>query len=213
MVDYAKTLDTYTPDELHAGGEPVTLETIITGAAALTRGAVLGKVELGAVTALADAGNTGDGTFAATPTAGGGAKVGQYTLSIFEAVANGGRFEISDPDDDVVGVGNVGVAFSGLLNFTLQDGAADFVAGDKIYIAIAGGSGNYQLAANNATDGSQKPRAILAEDVDASAADQPGTIYVAGQFNEHQLNYGTGYNADLVREDLQQHSIYLKKAR
>lgn len=213
MTDYVQDLGSYTPDELLAGGEPVTLETVITGAAALTRGAVLGKVETGTVVFAVAGGNTGDGTFAATPTVGAGAKSGTYTLTIFEAAANAGQFEVRDPDGDVAGIGNVGAAFAGVLNFTLQDGATDFAVGDQIFIDVNAGSGNYQLSASAATDGSQIPRAILAEDVDASAADKPGAIYVAGQFNEHKLNFGAGHSADSVRDDLATSNIYLKKAR
>jgi len=119
MTVYAQDLQTYTPDELIAGGEPVTQTVVITTSAALTRGAVLG---------------------------------------------------------------------------------------------IVTASGNYLLSASAASDGSENPRAILAEDVDASAADQRATVYVTGEFHKHALNFGAGHDADSVRDDLASYGMYLKVA-
>jgi len=212
MTTYVETLDTYTPDELIAHGEPATKEVGITGAS-LIRGAVLGRVGIGTISApAAGGGNTGDGTFAATPTAGKGAKVGTYTLSVRSAATNGGAFELRDPDGLPAGNGNVGVAFTGPLNFTLQDGATDFAVGDTFTIAVAAGTGLFALSATAAVDGSQVPAAILAEDVDASADDKRGAIYIAGHFNEHALNFGTGHDADTVRAALADAGIHLHKA-
>lgn len=72
-------------------------------------------------------------------------------------------------------------------------------------------SGKYVLSLAAAADGSQNPVAILAEDVDASAGDKKGIVYVSGDFNEDAIIYGTGHTADSVRAGLRDLNIYLHK--
>lgn len=72
-------------------------------------------------------------------------------------------------------------------------------------------SGKYVLSLAGAADGSQTPVAILAEDLDASAADAQGIVYVSGDFNENAITYGTGHTADSVRAGLRDLNIYLHK--
>jgi hypothetical protein len=72
-------------------------------------------------------------------------------------------------------------------------------------------SGKYVLSLAAAADGSQNPVAILAEDVDASAGDKKGIVYVSGDFNENAIIYGTGHTADSVRAGLRDLNIYLHK--
>src|SRR5215471_5857061 len=73
-------------------------------------------------------------------------------------------------------------------------------------------SGGYKLAAAGATDGSQNPVAVLADDADASAADVSGGIYLAGEFNANAMTFGAGITAAAVKSQLALHSIYLKGA-
>lgn len=70
-------------------------------------------------------------------------------------------------------------------------------------------SGKYNLSLSAASDGSQTPRAVLAEDVDASGGDAEGIIYVAGDFNQDALTYGTGHTAASVKAGLRDLNIYL----
>lgn len=72
-------------------------------------------------------------------------------------------------------------------------------------------SGKYVLSLAAAADGSEVPSAILAEDVDASAGDKQGIVYVSGDFNENAITYGTGHTADSVRAGLRDLNIYLHK--
>jgi hypothetical protein len=72
-------------------------------------------------------------------------------------------------------------------------------------------SGKYVLSLAGAADGSQTPVAILAEDVDATAADKGGIAYISGDFNEDAITYGTGHTADSVRDGLRDLNIYLHK--
>lgn len=198
------------PDGLLAGEMPrVTQDVTIATGENLTRGAVVGKITVGAATAAAGAGNTGNGTMGAVTT-GADAKPGVYKVVIVEPAANAGAFIVEDPDGVIVGRGTVAVAFAGPVNFTLADGATDFVSGDFFNITVAAGSGKWKRSVAAATDGSQRPLAILVGDVDATAADKNAAIYRTGEFNEAALNFGAGHSASTVRAALEAQQIYLK---
>lgn len=123
-------------------------------------GTVLGQIVRGAITvaAAAMAGNTGNGvlTLAVTPNST-DAKAGVYTALCIEPAANGGKFEVSDPDGVLVGVATVGVAFDGDVKFTIADGATDFIAGDgfNVTVSVAAGSSKVVPLDLTADDGSQ----------------------------------------------------------
>lgn len=72
-------------------------------------------------------------------------------------------------------------------------------------------NGKYQLSAAAATDGSETPDAILAEDAAAASADVQAVVYFAGEFNETALSFGAGHTADSVRATLRDKNIYLRK--
>lgn len=131
-------------------------------------GTVLGKTLTGgAGVATAAVGNTGNGAMGAI-TVGGTAQVGTYTLRIVKAAANAGDFVVVDTSGKVVGAGSVAVAFSGGgLSFTLADGAADFVVGDSISIAVTG-TVKYKRVEATATDGSAVACAIYISAKDGS---------------------------------------------
>jgi hypothetical protein len=100
-------------------------------------GGVEAAAELGAATAAAVAGNTGNGTMG-TVTVGAGAKAGVYVLTCIEPGTNAGKFLLQDPDGIAVGVVTVAAAFSaGGLGFTLADGSTDFASGDAFTITVA----------------------------------------------------------------------------
>ena len=78
-------------------------------------------------------------------------------------------------------------------------------------------SGKYILSLAGASDGSEVPDAILAEDVDASGGDKDGLIYQTGAFNEAAVTFGadgTGsHDADNTRQGLRDKSIFLRKTQ
>jgi hypothetical protein len=150
--------------------------TVLSGQT-LLRGHVVGKVAAGAITPTAGAGNTGDGSIG-TVTAGVGVKEGSYVVTIIAAATDAGEFAVTDPDGDVIGIGNVAVAFVGPINFTLADGAADFIVGDFITVAVAAGSAKVKEYDPANVDGSDVVAGILYDAVDASAADVDGTLIV-----------------------------------
>jgi hypothetical protein len=119
--------------------------------------------------------NTGNGVFGAvTMGTNNGARRGTYRIVITEPGANVGSFEVFGPDGLVVGDGVVGTLFDNEIQFTLADGATDFVSTDAFTVAVTAGTYKY-LEYNPANvDGSQRVAGILYGNVDASAADKNG---------------------------------------
>lgn len=72
-------------------------------------------------------------------------------------------------------------------------------------------SGKYVLSLSASADGSQTPRAILAHDVDATAADKGAVVYEAGTFDENKLILGTGHTVASIRDGLRGLGIHLRK--
>ena len=72
-------------------------------------------------------------------------------------------------------------------------------------------SGKFILSESDATDGSETPDAILAEDVDASAEDKQAVVYFSGEFNENALTLGGSFTLDDIRAGLRSKSIFLRK--
>ncbi|HCF7389619.1 TPA: head decoration protein, partial [Pseudomonas aeruginosa] len=120
----------------------------------------------------AAAGNTGDGTVGATVVTS-AAISGTYVLEITEAGANGGKFEVVDPQGRQVGTGQVGQAFTGGgIGFTLSDGAADFVVGDRFNLQVLAGLGEWTpYDDDGADDGRRAAGGILFGPVDATDTD------------------------------------------
>jgi len=71
-------------------------------------------------------------------------------------------------------------------------------------------SGKYILSLTAPSDGSEVPRAILAEDVDASLGDVDTIVYLAGEFNHEKMTFGTAHTAATTKDGLRDLNIYLK---
>lgn len=205
MASYRE--DTLAHSNLIAGHRSIKSEQMRLVAGNLTAGAVVGRL-LGTVTPAAVAGNTsGSGTIASA-TLGAGAKPGVYRVICMEPASNAGAFLVEDPDGLIVGRATVAVAFAGPVNFTITD-ATDFVVGDQFTITVALDDINVKLAATAATDGSQAPYGILAHDADASTDEVLVQVYTYGDFDETALSFGTGHDADTVRDALRARGIHL----
>lgn len=203
---------TYTPDGLVLCDDVVSRKiTLVSGAGALTRGTLLGKITMAATaTGAAVAGGTGNGTITASPTVGSGAKLGVYRIVCVEPATNLGKFTVEDPDGITVGVATVGTEFTGGgLTFTIADGSTDFASGDAFTITIAAGSGKYKKSLLAATDGSQTPECILAEDADATSADAEALCYFVGKFDSAFMTFGTGHTAANTLDGLRLKGIHL----
>ena len=74
-------------------------------------------------------------------------------------------------------------------------------------------SGKFILSESDATDGSETPDAILAEDVDASAEDKQAIVYFSGEFNENALTLGTGHTVESIRAGFRSKSIFLRSTQ
>lgn len=179
-------------------------QIIILSGQVVRAGHVLGKVLVGAAAASSPAaGNTGNGVMGAV-TAGNAARDGTYQLVIIEAAANGGRFEVTDPNAQVIGTGAVAVAFAGGgLGFTLADGATDFVAGDRFSITVSGGTEKYKEYNPANTDGSQVPAAISWDAYDATLGDVRGAaIAREAAVNTGELTWFSGASAGQIAAGL-----------
>lgn len=175
--------------------------TLAPTAVELPSGTMLGQITRGnqAVAHAANVGNTGDGVFAAAPTADAGAAPGDYTLTVIEPAANGGTILVLRPDGTQDGVARIGVPYDVTVNFTLNDGPVDVVAGDgfKITVSYAAGSGQFKPVDPVAIDGSQNFAGILWERRGISAATQRAVAVVRGPVvvNGRLLTYVTAANA------------------
>ena len=160
----------------------------------LQPGHILGKVSVGTATGAAVSGNTGNGTITAV-SAGDTAKAGIYQIICIEPGTNLGTFSVESPNGVVIGRAIVGAAFAGEVNFTINDGATDFVAGDRFTVTVAEGSGKYKEYNPANTDGSQVAAAILIDFADATAGDCSGVILARhAEVNKAELVWFTGAN-------------------
>lgn len=179
----------------------------------LKRGAVAAPVAFTAETTGRN--NSGNGTFAATPTALAGAKAGRYKLVIIEPATDAGQFQLEDPDGNIIGTGAVAAAFAGPhLSFTLQDGSNNFASGDGFFIDVAIGT-KYVALLEAGTDGSEIPAAIcgdnysVPEEVDTKAVAFVRDCEVHGDEIVWPATYNSGDKAAAIAV-LAQHGIIVR---
>jgi hypothetical protein len=192
---------TYDPNDLLAGDLAAQIETVTLAAGAnYARGSVLGRVSVGAAgAAVADGGNTGNGTISAI-SAGAKAKAGTYIIRFTGATT----YNVFNPDGLMLPPGTAAGAYPQApavnpeINFTFTAGGTPMVAGDSFTIAVAAGSGEYKLAAAAAVDGSQVPTAVLAAGCDATSGAKPAPAFFVGEFNDAKLAYGAGHDMGSV---------------
>lgn len=141
--------------------DQVTLKAVNDGATTWLSGTVLGKILIGALTAAAGGGNTGNGTLTALA-AGATTKVGAYTFICF-SVTGGYWFGVTDPNGRVVGIVKATGAAQSIsdMTFTLTNGGANFVIGDSFTVTVAAGSGLSVILNPAAVDGSQNASGVL----------------------------------------------------
>lgn len=222
-------LGTQTPDNLIAGHEAplmTKLVTLLAGEGELARGAILGKVTLGAVTkAAAGAGaagaNTGNGTLtvdATTPLLA-NAQVGVYKVDIIQAAvadpAAAAVARITDPVGNVIGDIEVattpGTTFETQVKFVIVEGTTPFVVGDGFTLTVAAGSGKHKLVDATALDGSAVADAILCDAVTvATNADSKAVAYKTGIFNRDALSVAENDTVAAHEEELRARGIFLR---
>lgn len=114
-------------------------------------------------TVTAAAGNVGNGVLAlASPKGTGEIKSGRYTVEIISAASNAGTFRVEDPGGHEIGNGSVGAAFDKEIKFTVADGLADFVVGDRIFVDVVVEPADLEFIAfdPDGTDGAETVKAI-----------------------------------------------------
>lgn len=83
-----------------------------------------------------------------------------------------------------------------VINVTIKSGEAAFTKGQVLGIETA--TGKYVAYDDGASDGSEVAKAIVADDVDASAGDQLVAAYIRGAFIKSKLtDYDAAALADL----------------
>lgn len=221
------TSDSVTIDALYAGHQPVNKQSsavTIAASQTLSRGAAIGKVLYGDVTAVAGDGegsNTGDGTCTALATVVSAVKpiVGDYVLTCTEAVTHGGVFKLVDPNGGIVATGLAMTASTGAatvfeaagLTFTLTDGDTDFAADDYFTISVAAGSGQGKLLDKTAVDGSSEIYGILTDDVTTGAGEtQAAPVDLTGSFNTAVVTFESGTAYTDVEADAREKGIFFK---
>jgi len=103
-------------------------------------------------------------------------------------------------------------------DFPLVTGDGTILSGQNLVrgavLAKDSANDNKLVAVNSAssTESIKSPVAVLATDVDASAGDAVGPLFLAGEFNENALTFGGTDTADTHRDALRDLSIFLKKS-
>jgi hypothetical protein len=183
------TAQTYLPDQLIVDPRMLVTQPIVLASGTLKRGTVLGQQTTAAIEVIAGT-NTGNGTVGST-SLGASPDFGAYTLKATSATV----FAVTDPEGNALGNATVGTAFtSSEVNFTITAGGTAFVANDSFTLTVINATGNFIESVKTASDGSQTPVAILADDADASAGPVATGAYVSGEFNCHALTYDVSWN-------------------
>ncbi|HGJ5858100.1 head decoration protein [Arsenophonus nasoniae] len=68
----------------------------------------------------------------------------------------------------------------------------------------------YQVCKKSATDGSQTPSAILADDVDTTEKKLTAGVYLMGEFNQHRLVIDESWSLTELKTALRPFAIFLR---
>ncbi len=71
-------------------------------------------------------------------------------------------------------------------------------------------SREFVLCKKDASDGSEKPCAILVDDVNATENSVSGGVYLMGEFNHHKTTYDETWTVSELADELRQFSIFLR---
>lgn len=71
-------------------------------------------------------------------------------------------------------------------------------------------SGEYALSKKDATDGSEKPCAILVDNVNTTDGSVNGGLYLMGEFNQNHIIYDATWTVAELKTALRQLSIFLR---
>lgn len=151
---------------------------------------VAASLATAAAEATAAAGNTGTGVMGAI-TVDADAQLGVYILTIIEPASAGGTFSLEGPDGVELPTGKIGVAYNGLINFTLADGDPDFAAGDSFEIEVTADDDEQQVVA---WEVGATAVGIIIEEVTTAADETAKSVIIDGdaEVNGNLLAYPEG---------------------
>ncbi|MFH2098515.1 MAG: head decoration protein, partial [Pseudomonadota bacterium] len=126
-----------------------------------------------------------------------------FTVVVTEADHNAGTFSVVDPDGNELPNATVAVAYTNAqLNFTINDGAADFIAGDTFTLAVTEAdhdAGTFSVLAPN---GEALPNATVGvayvnDQINLTLTDGAAD-FIAGDTFTIPVTAGTGYVVELA---------------
>lgn len=109
---------------------------------------------------------------------------GVYQVRFTSATA----YTVTAPNGVQIGTGANGTPFANQVQFLTAASGAAFVAGDGFDVTVALNSMPYVLSAETASDGSQTPVCVLADDIDTSTGTVSCAAYFAGEFAYEMCN-------------------------
>jgi hypothetical protein len=194
------------------------------GADTYAKGTILArKIVNDTVTPAADGGNTGDGTVtAATVVAGSSIPLaGAYNLEVTTAVTNGGVLKLEDPNGALVasdltmtvGAGASTVFEAAGLQFTVTDGATDFVAGDKFSLTVTA-NGKLVVYSKTGAGGAQLPTHVITYEVTKAGSGDLGVrVLEAGLVRKDKLIIDDEAPSTVIdaktEDELRKYSIFI----
>jgi hypothetical protein len=201
--------EVFVPDQLIAGVlHLVSDNVLISGGAAFKRGTLMGLIasSAGFSSAIENApGNTGNGVVSAVATTT-NTRVGRYQLTFSAPTA----YTVTDPAGNTITAGTSGAYSDAEIGWTFTAGSVAMVAGDTIDVNVSAGGGTYTKSVSTASDGSQTPIAVLADDADATGGTVNGGVYLHGEFNIRAVTFGAGINEATAKASLAARGIFLK---
>ncbi|MCQ8240526.1 head decoration protein [Rhizosaccharibacter radicis] len=181
---------TYQPDQLIAGPQQPVTHDIEVMSGVLPRGTIMGRQTTFTVLATSGATNTGNGNVGSITPGRGIESGGSYTLT----AQNATTFSVVDPEGQALPSATVGTAYTnGEINFTINAGSTAFAAGDSFTLSYQNTVGSFVACVKTATDGSQTPVCILADNVDASTGPAKVGAYFMGEFNRRAITYDNSW--------------------
>jgi len=77
-------------------------------------------------------------------------------------------------------------------------------------LGLVTATGAYIPSKNDATDGSEKPSAILVDNVDTTTTAQTGGVYLMGEFNQHHLIFDATWTIAELKAQFRPLAIFLR---
>ncbi|RYM47642.1 head decoration protein [Serratia proteamaculans] len=77
-------------------------------------------------------------------------------------------------------------------------------------LGVVTSSGKYTLSVATATDGSEVPQAILADDVNATVADTLAGVYLMAEINQNRITFDPSWTLATLKPALRPYGIFLR---